>query len=470
MNNNLPYVKIIATVSQALAKETILSKLINFVHVFRVDLSEKSFDDSQKKYIDTILKLDNSKTIMLETKGEEVIVKNMHNISYAQSQDITIEFSEYKEDEQDILFINYAHLHDVSAWSQIRFVGSDVVIDVVRADDEKVYGRVSTPGVVGYGHKIQFENYKPILSFLSEKDKKDVIRWLQSGVNMIAASAVKSGHDIQDLQQFLEQNNGQGVKVVARIHTKAAFENIDDIVTHADGIIFGHDDTGMLSDWSMIDAMGMVELCKKAGKPFILSMTKEVFFAHEKALHDFVVPYEQLWVDSFMLSADVVNEEEPLHAVFTLHESINKIEDFAPLSDRLHYSVDDEMEVSNYIIKNAYNVTKELPIKAIVCYTDNGYTPARLASLRSDIPVIAFTRSDPVYRYINMLRWVKWYKISQNFDYQHLKRIGKEMIRIIFKWNISLDDKILIVQANESNNIEKTDMINGIELYKFKDI
>ena len=46
MNNNLPYVKVIATVSQALAKETILSKLINFVHVFRVDLSEKSFDDS----------------------------------------------------------------------------------------------------------------------------------------------------------------------------------------------------------------------------------------------------------------------------------------------------------------------------------------------------------------------------------------------------------------------------------------
>ena len=44
------------------------------------------------------------------------------------------------------------------------------------------------------------------------------------------------------------------------------------------------------------------------------------------------------------------------------------------------------------------------------------------------------------------------------------------MIRIIFKGNISLDDKVLIVQSNELNNDVKSDMINGIELYQFKNI
>lgn len=44
------------------------------------------------------------------------------------------------------------------------------------------------------------------------------------------------------------------------------------------------------------------------------------------------------------------------------------------------------------------------------------------------------------------------------------------MIRIMFKGNISLDDKIIIVQANESAKDERTDMINGLELYKFKNI
>mgnify|MGYP001681014910 FL=1 len=44
------------------------------------------------------------------------------------------------------------------------------------------------------------------------------------------------------------------------------------------------------------------------------------------------------------------------------------------------------------------------------------------------------------------------------------------MIRIIFKWNISLDDKILILQANETIGGDKSDMINGTEIYNFKNI
>jgi hypothetical protein len=68
------------------------------------------------------------------------------------------------------------------------------------------------------------------------------------------------------------------------------------------------------------------------------------------------------------------------------------------------------------------------------------------------------------------VRWLKWYKISQSFNYENLKRIWKEMIRIIFKWNISLDDKVLIVQSNELSDNVKSDMINGIELYQFKNI
>jgi len=50
-----------------LAKETVLSKVINMVDVFRISLSG-GFDDNNKKYIDTIMKLDNSKTIMMETR------------------------------------------------------------------------------------------------------------------------------------------------------------------------------------------------------------------------------------------------------------------------------------------------------------------------------------------------------------------------------------------------------------------
>ena len=63
---------------------------------------------------------------------------------------------------------------------------------------------------------------------------------------------------------------------------------------------------------------------------------------------------------------------------------------------------------------------------------------------------------------------MKGYKISSTFDYTNIKQIGKEIIRILFKGNISLDDKILIVHSSLEQNTPS--MINGIELYKFKDI
>jgi pyruvate kinase len=65
--NNFHFAKIIASVGPTLAKETVLSKIINMVDAFRITLSQ-GFDDNNKKYIDTIMKLDNSKTVMLETR------------------------------------------------------------------------------------------------------------------------------------------------------------------------------------------------------------------------------------------------------------------------------------------------------------------------------------------------------------------------------------------------------------------
>lgn len=65
--NNFHFAKIIAGVGPTLAKETVLSKVINMVDIFRISLSG-GFDDNHKKYIDTIMKLDNSKTILMETR------------------------------------------------------------------------------------------------------------------------------------------------------------------------------------------------------------------------------------------------------------------------------------------------------------------------------------------------------------------------------------------------------------------
>jgi hypothetical protein len=44
------------------------------------------------------------------------------------------------------------------------------------------------------------------------------------------------------------------------------------------------------------------------------------------------------------------------------------------------------------------------------------------------------------------------------------------MIRIIFKWNISLDDRIVIVDASWEIEENEQYIINNLKIYKFKNI
>ena len=164
----------------------------------------------------------------------------------------------------------------------------------------------------------------------------------------------------------------------------------------------------------------------------------------------------------------LIDEESVFNTILELGENIEKYE-LQTNEKEIKRFEESEYEIRDYIVYSAYRVTKELDIKAIICFTENGYTASKIASLNPKVPIITFTKENDTYRFLNLIWGVKGYKISQSFNYESLKRIGKEMIRIIFKGNISLDDKILIIQANEDNSDEKREM-NGIEIYNFKNI
>ncbi len=134
--SNFNFSKIIAWVGPTLAKETVLSKVINMVDVFRLSMSG-GFDDNNKKYIETIMKLDNSKTIMMETKWCDIRVKNLININLKKWDIINVDYSEYAQEWDKQIFVDYQKLWELWIWSKIKFEQSNIMIEVVeiKADD-----------------------------------------------------------------------------------------------------------------------------------------------------------------------------------------------------------------------------------------------------------------------------------------------------------------------------------------------
>lgn len=467
--NNFHFSKIIAGVGPTLAKETVLSKVINMVDVFRISLSG-GFDDNNKKYIDTIMKLDNSKTIMMETRWSDIRVKNVLDIKVKARQTIEIEYSEYAQEHDKRIFVDASFLRELKVWQVIKFQQSGVVVKIKSNKETATMCEVIEWGWIIQYDRVFFQNYDLKLPFLGERDKKDILWWLEYGIHVMAPSVVKTRDDIIELKQFLATKNADKMKILAKIETEEALENLDEILDISDGLIFVFEKIEKAMKALKMNEEMLVKQCKILGKPAIVTFVGKFEKNKYQLINETQLKkFSTMAADGYMLDV-LLQEEDPLTMITQLSDTLDSLELKIVPQELTRFYANNEFMVRDYILYNAHRATQEVDVRALVLYTENGYSAWRLSSLKPRVPIIAFTKSDENYRYLNMLRGVRGYKISQSFSYENLKRIGKEMIRIIFKGNISLDDKIIIVQANESIGDEKTGMINGLELYKFKNI
>ncbi len=238
--NNFRFTKIIAGVSPTLAKETVLSKVINMVDAFRITLS-KGYDDNNKKYIDTLMKLDNSKTVILETKGIDIRIKNTWDLAVKKWDKWTAEFSDYAQEWLNKIYIDYPELWNLKEGSIITCQQSNVELKIIETKEDTAEVEVVN---AGKGKIIQYDRvlFRDLNNFaedeISEKDKKDILRWLEYGSHVLGVSCTNSANHIKSAKEFLENNNAKDMKIFAKIETENWLKNLDSILEVADGIIF----------------------------------------------------------------------------------------------------------------------------------------------------------------------------------------------------------------------------------------
>lgn len=460
------YGKVGTSIIPAISKETIISKMINFVDFFKINLSH-GYDDSKKKYIDTINKLDNSKTIMIEIKGAEIRTKNSQSLQVKKWQELTVDFSEYFEDQDGTLFIDYLYINDMVVDTIISFEECAVVLKVLEVIDQKAQCKVINGWSIISNKIVNFENYVPKLDFVTERDKKDINRWLQVWINFFILSYVKNEDNIKEVKKFVKDTTDKDIIAYCKIDTMDGINNMENIIKTADGVFI---DLEMLTELdNSIKPKHILKLASYYGKPVIMSI--DYTNLSDKNFQKTIYEYVRLGVASFLISSGELSGDEIVENLMSVHDVLAQISrDISVTSTQsdMYMSTDDYL--TDYIIYTSYQIYQDLSARAIICYTDDWAIASKLASLKPNIPIIAFTKTDVTYRYLNMMRGVKSYKISSSFDYENVKKIGKEVIRVIFKGNITLDDKIIFVHASSTNTHQQNHMINGIEIYKFKEI
>jgi len=465
--------KIVATLWPSISQKWILKQIDKCVDIYRINLSHANLFET-RKLIQTIREINSKKVFMLDTKWPEIRTTNKNEI-IVNKWDIIKVFSEEKENE---LSFEYNFFKNIPENVEVSFNDKAVVATILKNNEDFLEIEITQWWKIWYNKTVNFIWYEIELDFLTEKDKEDIKFLVDENIGLIAVSFVKNADDIKRLRNFIKENFDYEAKIIAKIETQSALDNINEIIKASDGIMIARWDLGANIELVELPRLQkkIIKKCNLAWKPVILA-TQIMSSMVEKPMPtraevDEIAFNIENWVDALMLSDETAIGKFPVETLTVLNKVILEYQkDVSNIKfdwEEIKEFTNEEENITDYILYTAKKVASKLWVKFIITPSLSWYTPWKISALKPSIPVIACTDSDQVFKYCNLMFWVSPHKINLSVPYEQLKKMIGEMLQLEFRWKIKWEDKVLIVHSNITPDTPK--MINWLEVVKFKDL
>lgn len=408
--------KIICTLGPSTDKEDILEDLmLSGMDVARLNMSHQT-RELQKVRIDKIKKIrDKIKkpiAILLDTKGPEIRIGKFKDqkVELTEGQQFTLYTTEKLGDKYGVS-ISYKDLQkDIYPGVKILIDDGLVELKVLEYDDKKIICKVINSGILSNNKSLNIPQIHLSLPFLSPNDIKDVEFAVKENVDFIAASFTRSADDIRLLKKELQKNNGEYIKIIAKIENLDGVKNIDEILSLSDGIMVARGDLGVEVSMEEIPII-QKELIKKAnklGKHVIIatqmldSMINNPRPTRAEATDVSNAIYEG--ASAIMLSGETASGKYPIQSVKTMAKIATRIElDINYSKQFFEKNTVVNSNVTSAISHATCSTAYDLGAKAIITATKSGRTAEAISKYRPSCRVIAGTTNETALRQMNLL-------------------------------------------------------------------
>ncbi|HWE10681.1 MAG TPA: pyruvate kinase [Solirubrobacteraceae bacterium] len=280
---------------------------------------------------------------------------------------------------------------------------------VERIEHNAVTARVVSAGRLAPGKGVNVTFARPELPAITPKDIVDLELAADVSADFVALSFVRSGADIDELRMRLLARGSRAL-IIAKIETVDAYENLDEILAAADGVMVARGDYGVTAGLARVPLMqkDTIRRATRAGKLVITAtqMLESMIGAPEPTRAE-VADVANAVIDgtsAVMLSAETSVGAHPVAAVRAMAVIAEAAEDSPDVHDRVRGSDLAAGSPAAAVMHAAVRLAEELDAAAVVVPTATGGSARACSKYRPRQPIIALAHDGCVAEQLT-LEW-----------------------------------------------------------------
>ena len=397
--------KIICTMGpNADNRETLKALVENGMDIARFNFSHGDHEE-QKARFDLLKSVrDEMKkpiAILLDTKGPEIrtgLLENGGKVVLKEGEEFILTSKEIKGNEK-MVYQTYSQLaKDVKPGNTILIDDGLIGLEVKEIRGGDIVCTVRNGGELGQRKGINVPNVRVNLPGITKKDREDIIFGIEQGIDFIAASFVRDAEAVKEIRAILKEHNAEHVDIIAKIENSEGIENIDKIVSAADGIMVARGDMGVeIPAYEVPHVQKMiVEKCNQKYKPVIIATQMlDSMIRNPRPTRAEVTDVANAireGADAIMLSGETAMGKYPVEALKMMAQIAESTEQYLDYDMMPEYrTLRGDANVSNAVGVAAVRTATNLEADCIVTPTMSGQTARLMANFRPKQPIYAVT-------------------------------------------------------------------------------
>lgn len=401
--------KIVATIGPASETEAMLTNLVKAgMNVCRLNFSHGTHEGAlaQLKNIRAVAKRMNTPiAILQDLSGPKIRIGDFYQerVMLKKGSIFTLTTKACVGDETRA-FVNYKALpKEIKKGDAILLDDGKKRLEVLEVKGEEIKCRVVVGGETKGRRGVNLPGVSLKISCLTPKDRKDLVFGIENKVDFMALSFVRRASDVRELRGILAKAKATA-RIIAKIETQEAIDNIDAIIAEADGVMVARGDLAVEVPAEQVPLLQkmIIKKCNMAGKPVIVatqmmeSMIKSP--VPTRAEVSDVANSILDGADAVMLSEESALGEHPIEAVHMMAKVAAMVEQNYPHHEALYGDIfmgagssgeyKDIVDATSFA---AVSTASTVGAVAIVALTESGFTPRMLSRYRPEQPIIALS-------------------------------------------------------------------------------